>query len=131
MNNPYYGVLIDSIVNEFLIRKCAYKTNRHPQAAIIANTYCDYFGSVQYPDVVDCGLRVVRLGKTSVMYEVGVFRRGEEEVKAVGGSSHIWVKQEEGKLGRPLAEGMSENVRRGYESLMGRGEVEKEGKGKL
>lgn len=120
VNNPYYGVLADSIINEYMIRECGYRTMLHPQAAIIANTYFDYFGSLSYPDVVECGLRVVKLGKTSVMYEVGVFREGEEGVKAVGGSSHIWVEQSgPGVLGRPLKEGMPVEMRRGYERVMG------------
>ena len=123
MNNPYYGVLIDSIINAYLIEECGYQMNKHPQAGIIATTYCDYFGSVHYPDVVDTGLRVVKLGKTSVMYEVGIFKRGEDDVKAVGGSSHIWVDQTDGKLGRPLKEGMPPELRRGYERLMDRKEA--------
>ncbi|ETN41732.1 uncharacterized protein HMPREF1541_03668 [Cyphellophora europaea CBS 101466] len=136
VNNPYYGVLADSIINEYMIRECGYRTAHHPQAAIIANTYFDYFGSLSYPDVVECGLRVVKLGKTSVMYEVGVFREGDEKCKAVGGSSHIWVEQKKpGELGRPVKEGMPEEMRRGYERIMGeearhgaeraRGEAEK------
>lgn len=120
VNNPYYGVLADSIINTYLIKECGYKTSQHPQAAIIANTYFDYFGSISYPDVVECGLRVVKLGKTSVMYEVGVFREGDEQVKAVGGSSHIWVEQEKpGVLGRPLKGGMPMEMRRGYERIIG------------
>jgi acyl-CoA thioester hydrolase len=113
-------VLADSIINEYLIQECGYTTHAHPQAAIIANTYFDYFGSLSYPDVVECGLRVVKLGRTSVMYEVGVFRQGEEKVKAVGGSSHIWVEQSgPGRLGRPLEGGMPVEMRRGYERIMG------------
>ena len=97
--------------------------NRSPQAAIIASTYFDYFGSVSYPGEIVVGLRVAKLGRTSVTYEVGVFgKRGdgevEEAVKAVGGSMHVWVTNEDGVLGRPSTQGMPEAVRRGYESLM-------------
>ena len=120
MNNPYYGVLIDSIVNQYLIQQCGYKMNRSPQAAIIANTYCDYFGSVEYPGEVDVGMRIAKLGKASVMYEVGVFKKGEEGVKAVGGSTHVWVEQKApGELGRVTKEGMPREVREGYLRLMG------------
>ena len=119
MNNPYYGVIIDSIVNEYLIVECNYRTNKHPQAAIIANTYCDYFGSISYPEVIEAGMRVVKLGKTSVMYEVGIFKQGEEGVKAVGGSSHIWVDQTDAVLGRPLKSGMPKEMMEGYLRVMG------------
>lgn len=121
LNNPYYGVLADSIINDYLITQCGYTTSQHPQAAIIANTYFDFFGSISYPDVVECGLRVVKLGKTSVMYEVSVWKEGEEGVKAVGGSSHIWVEQTgPGILGRPLKDGMPPEMRKGYEKIMGK-----------
>lgn len=118
MNNPYYGVLIDSIANQYLIDHCAYAPTKSRQAAIIVNTYCDYFGSVSYPGAVEVGLRVAKLGKTSVVYEVGIFGKGEESVKAVGGSMHVWVDRgPNGELGRPSAEGMPELVRKGYERL--------------
>ena len=84
LNNPIYGVLFDSIINDYLIKHCGYNTQNYPRVALVANTYCDYFGSVQYPSMLDVGLRVVKLGKSSVMYECGVFEEGDEAVKAVG-----------------------------------------------
>jgi acyl-CoA thioester hydrolase len=118
MNNPYYGVLVDSIVNQYMIEECGYTMNKHEQAAIIANTYCDYFGSVSYPDMVECGLRIVKLGKASVVYEVGIFRKGDVDVKAVGGSTHVYVEQTDGKLGKPMKDGMPKAMREGYERLI-------------
>ncbi|RMZ84827.1 hypothetical protein DV737_g1064, partial [Chaetothyriales sp. CBS 132003] len=118
VNNPYYGGLVDSIVNQYLVDEYGYGIQKHTSAAIIANTYCDYFGSLSYPDVIDVGLRVVKLGRTSVTYEVGFFRSGDDVVKAVGGSTHIWVEQKDGVLGRPLKEGMPDVMRKGYLRLM-------------
>ncbi|EXJ64925.1 hypothetical protein A1O7_01264 [Cladophialophora yegresii CBS 114405] len=126
MNNPLYGVLCDSIANQFLIERCGYAMNKSPHSAIIANTYFDYFGSVEYPGMVDVGLRVARLGTSSVVYEVGVFKRGDDAVKAVGGSMHVWVVNEGGVLGRPAKEGIPERVRREYETLMEGEEQEKQ-----
>lgn len=108
LNNPIYGVLIDSIINAYLMTNCGYSTSKSDRIGLVANTYCDYFGSAQYPGVLDVGLRVVKLGKSSVMYEVGIFQRGEETVKAVGGFVQIWVKREDN---RPDAEGVPKNVR--------------------
>ncbi|KAK3217618.1 hypothetical protein GRF29_1g3560002, partial [Pseudopithomyces chartarum] len=82
LNNPIYGILIDSIINEYLITHLNYNTTTYPRTALVANTYCDYFGQLQYPGVVELGLRVVKLGKNSVMWEVGFFKEGEEGVKA-------------------------------------------------
>lgn len=60
----------------------------------------------------------MKLGKASVMYEVGIFRKGDNDVKAVGGSTHVYVEQIEGKLGKPLKEGMPKAMRDGYERLI-------------
>ena len=118
MNNPVYGVMADSIINEYMIKECGYTMNKHEQAGIIANTYFDYFGSLSYPDVVECGLRIVSLGKASVMYEVGIFRRGDDQIKAVGGSTHVYVTQTDGQLGKPTKDGMPIAMREGYERLI-------------
>lgn len=124
MNNPYYGVLCDSIANQYLIDEAGYRPSKSPQAAIIVNTYFDYFASVEYPGMLELGLRVAKLGSTSVVYEVGVFKKGEDGVKAVGGSTHVWVQVEEGgKLGRPSKGGMPAHVRTAYEALTEEGRL--------
>jgi len=87
LNNPIYGVLIDSIINDYLIKYCGYNTTTYPRTALVVSTYCDYFGSLAYPSMLEVGLRVVKLGKNSVMYECGFFEEGSEQVKAVGGFS--------------------------------------------
>ena len=98
LNNPIYAVLIDSIINSYLMKYCGYSTASSGHVGLVANTYCDYFGSAQYPGMLDVGMRVVRMGKNSVMYEVGVFQEGSAEVKALGGMIQIWVKRETNKV---------------------------------
>ncbi|KAF2716686.1 Thioesterase/thiol ester dehydrase-isomerase, partial [Polychaeton citri CBS 116435] len=94
LNNPIYGVLIDSVINAYLFAHCGYHPSTSARVGLVASTYCDYFGSTQYPAVLDVGLRVVRMGKSSVMYECGIFERGDKGVKAVGGFVQIWVPKE-------------------------------------
>lgn len=72
MNNPIYGVLIDSVINSFLIQKTGYRPGYSDDASdhigLVGSSYCDYFGACHYPGTVDCGLRVVKMGKSSLMY---------------------------------------------------------------
>lgn len=98
LNNPIYGVLIDSIINSYLMTRCGYSTASSNHIGLVASSYCDYFGSAQYPGMLDVGLRVVKMGKSSVMYEVAVFQRGDEQVKAVGGFIQIWVERATNKV---------------------------------
>lgn len=98
LNNPVYGVLIDSIINSYLQQYCGYSIANSEYIGLVANSYCDYFGSAQYPGMLDIGLRVAKMGRSSVMYEVAVFQEGSQEVKAVGGFSQIWVKRATNKV---------------------------------
>lgn len=98
LNNPVYGVLIDSIINSYLQQYCGYSIAHSDYIGLVANSYCDYFGSAQYPGMLDIGLRVAKMGRSSVMYEVAVFQEGSEEVKAVGGFTQIWVKRATNKV---------------------------------
>lgn len=64
---------------------------------------------------MDLALRVNKLGKSSVTYEVGVFEHGKEDVRAVGGFIHVFVDREKNI---PAANGMSSEVRRGLERIL-------------
>jgi acyl-CoA thioester hydrolase len=116
MNNSVYAFLIDSIVNAYLIDKCGMDPQSSKQVGLVVNSYCDFFGSVAYPSVVDLGLRAVNLGKSSVKYEVGIFEQGKEDVRAVGGSIHVFVEQD-GR--RPAKDGMEPKMRKGLAKLLG------------
>ncbi|KAK2740115.1 hypothetical protein FQN57_006230 [Myotisia sp. PD_48] len=85
------------------------------QIGLVVSSYCDYFASVSFPEVLDLGLRVVKLGKSSVTYEVGVFNANEEAVKAVGGFTHVFVQQSNMK---PTANGMEDTIRKGLAKLI-------------
>lgn len=115
LNNPIYGVLIDSIINSYLIQHCGYSTSEAKHIGLVANSYCDYFGAAHYPGMLDVGLRVVKIGNSSVMYEVGVFQEGEEQVKAVGGFTQIWVLRETNKV---TSEGVPVSVREPLRPLL-------------
>ena len=65
--------------------------------------------------MVDLGLRVNKLGKSSATYEVGIFEQGKKDVKAVGSYTHVFVERE---TNRPPASGISEEIRRGLEKLL-------------
>lgn len=80
----------------------------------MAHTHCDYFAAISYPKVAELCLRVNKLGKSSVTYEVGLFEKGVEEVKAVGGLVHVFVDR---ATQRPNANGMNSRLRDGLEKL--------------
>jgi len=49
------------------------------------------FAPLVFPERIDAGLRVVRLGTSSVRYEVGLFSEGNAEPAAQGHFVHVYV----------------------------------------
>lgn len=83
----------------------------HPLAA---HLHTDFFASIAYPAVAELALRVNKLGRSSVTYEVACFEKGADEVRAVGEFVHVFVQRETGK---PAATGMSARMRAGLEKI--------------
>jgi len=86
----YYSYF-DTVVNEHLIRAGGLDIHASPTIGIVVETACRFHKSLSFPEVVDAGLRVARLGNTSVRYEIGLFRQGEVDPSATGHFVHVWV----------------------------------------
>lgn len=91
VNNVVYYSWFDTVVNQFLIANGALHIEESPAIGLVVETQCNYFSSVAFPDRIDAGLRVARLGQSSVRYEVGIFRDGEEQASAQGHFIHVYV----------------------------------------
>ncbi|CAL8574523.1 hypothetical protein XPA_000480 [Xanthoria parietina] len=100
VNNSIYNFLFDSIINTYLITHCSLHPPTSPQIFLAVSTACTYFAPISFPAVIDLGLRVMKLGTASVTYEVGVFERGAEDVRAVGNFVHVFVERGGGKTVR-------------------------------
>ena len=62
-----------------------------PVIGVVAETACRFHASLTFPDVVDAGLVVERLGRSGVTYRIGLFRQGEDAPAATGRFVHVWV----------------------------------------
>lgn len=78
------------------------------------HSHNDYFDSISFPAVAELALRVNKLGKSSVTYEVALFEKGVDQVKSVGEFIHVFVDRTTGK---PSANGMNDIIRRGLERI--------------
>ncbi|KAF6744266.1 thioesterase [Ephemerocybe angulata] len=109
MNNAIYYHLFDSIVNTYLIEKCGLVPKTSPLIGLVVSSYCQFFAPVSFPDVLELGLRVNKLGSSSVSYEVGVFLKGESKPAAVGGYTHVFVGSES-RTSTPMAQATREGL---------------------
>jgi acyl-CoA thioester hydrolase len=91
VNNVIYYSYFDTIINRYLIDKGGFDFHNAPVIGITPETFCRFHKSFAYPEVVEAGLRVGRLGASSVRYEVGLFGRGEALARADGHFVHVFV----------------------------------------
>jgi len=101
-------------VNTYLIEHCGLHPPTSAQYGLVVHSSSDFFGSIAFPAVADLALRVNKLGKSSVTYEIALFERGVEEVKAVGEFIHVFVER---GTGRPAASGMQASIKDGLEKI--------------
>jgi acyl-CoA thioester hydrolase len=91
VNNAIYYAYFDTVVNRFLTDNGVLDVEKSLSFGVIVETGCKYFASVAFPDVLEIGLRVAKLGNASVQYELGVFKKGSDECAAEGRFVHVYV----------------------------------------
>nr|WP_179665681.1 acyl-CoA thioesterase [Nocardioides panaciterrulae] len=91
MNNARYFELIDTVVNNHLAAATGTDIRQLPAIGVVAEVSCRYFAEVGYPEPVELGLVVDRVGRSSVVYRVGLFQGDREEAAAEGRFVHVYV----------------------------------------
>ena len=91
MNNVVHYSLFDTAVNGWLIEQGVLDIHGGDRIGLVVETGCRYFAEMAFPDMITAGLRVARLGSSSVRYEVGLFRNDEETAAAEGFFVHVYV----------------------------------------
>ena len=93
VNNAVYYAYFDTAVNAYLIARGALDVAGGEVIGLVIESGCRYFTPLAFPDPVTAGLRVARLGTTSVRYEIGLFRADERRAAAAGHFVHVYVKR--------------------------------------
>lgn len=91
LNNVIYYSLFDTAVNRHLLDHGVLDIATSPIVGFVVETRCTYFASLAYPDAIEVGLKVVKLGTSSVTYEVAIFRADQDRAAAVGSFTHVYV----------------------------------------
>jgi acyl-CoA thioester hydrolase len=90
-NNVVYYAWFDTAVNSWLMQATGLDIRRLPAIGVVAETSCRYLAPVGFPDELEIGLGVDRLGGRSVTYRLAVFRAGDELPSALGRFVHVYV----------------------------------------
>jgi len=93
VNNVNYYSYFDTLINRYLIEEGRLDFHDGPIIGLAVESLCRYYRSFSYPDVIDAGLRVGRLGTSSVRYEIGLFAEGQDQARAEGHFVHVFVER--------------------------------------
>jgi acyl-CoA thioester hydrolase len=93
VNNVAYYSYFDTVVNEHLIREGGLDIRAGPAVGLVVETRCLFHRPLSFPQIIDAGLRVTKLGNSSVTYDIGLFERGTDAPAASGYFVHVWVER--------------------------------------
>jgi acyl-CoA thioester hydrolase len=91
VNNVIHYLMFDTAVNGWLIEATGTDIRRLPAIGVVVETSCRYFSELRFPEVVTAGIRLERLGTSSVVYRLALFGQHGEQPAAVGRFVHVYV----------------------------------------
>lgn len=105
VNNSVYYFYFDTVVNQWLIEAGLLELGKSETIGLVVETSCAFFAPIAFPQAVQAGLRVTRIGSSSVRYEIGLFTDDSDTCAARGHFIHVYV-DEETRKPAPISETM-------------------------
>jgi acyl-CoA thioester hydrolase len=94
VNNVDYYAFFDTVINRYLIEEGGLDIHRGDAMGVCAESHCRYHDGFAFPETVEAGMRVGELGRSSVRYEIALFREGAADPAATGWFVHVFVDRE-------------------------------------
>ena len=93
VNNAVYYSYFDTVINAYLIQRGGLDIHDGSVIGLAIETFCQFHAPLSFPETIDAGLRVAKLGRTSVRYEIGLFKAGSGQPAATGHFVHVFVER--------------------------------------
>jgi acyl-CoA thioester hydrolase len=93
VNNVVYYSYFDTVANRYLIEEGGMDIADGSIVGYVVNSGCQYLSPITYPEAIEAGVRVEKLGNSSVQYGIGIFREGEDTPAAFGHFVHVFVER--------------------------------------
>jgi acyl-CoA thioester hydrolase len=91
VNNVAYYSYFDTAANRYLIEEGGLDISDGHIVGYVVNSGCEYHAPITYPEAIEAGVRVDRLGNSSVQYGIAIFKSGEDSAAAHGHFVHVFV----------------------------------------
>jgi acyl-CoA thioester hydrolase len=93
VNNVKYYAYFDTVINEYLMRVGGLNPNADSLVGFVVESRCTFSAPIHFPEMIEAGLRVIKLGNSSVTYRIGLFGEEENNARAVGEVVHVFVER--------------------------------------
>jgi acyl-CoA thioester hydrolase len=117
MNNARYYEMFDTAVNAYLFESTGTNIRHLPAVGLVAETSCRYYREVGFPDPVDIGIAAEKVGRSSVVYRIGLFQGDSDQAAAEGRFVHVYVERDQGPGQRPVVP-LPDEIRAAVEPLL-------------
>ncbi|MBT8141323.1 MAG: acyl-CoA thioesterase [Gammaproteobacteria bacterium] len=97
VNNATYYSYFDTAANKYLIDKCELDIQNSDTVGFVVASSCEYHAPIAYPDKLAVGVRVGKLGNSSVTYAIGIFKQNSDQAVAHGNFTHVFVDRASGQ----------------------------------
>ena len=91
INNAVYYSWFDTAVNALLVKRCRLDITAGALIGLVVESGCRYERSVAFPEAVEAGVRIARLGTSSIRWDVAIFTAGQDLAAATGFFVHVYV----------------------------------------
>jgi len=91
VNNVEYYSFFDTVVNEHLIRHAGLVPRDTPVVGMVVETKCRFLREISFPETIDAGMRVTKIGQSSIVYDIALFKQGVDTPCATGHFVHVYV----------------------------------------
>jgi len=94
INNVIYFSFFDTAVNQNLVENGHLEFSTSTIVGLVVRNECQFFASIAFPDIVQVGISVEKIGNSSVTYRLGIFKNTDESLCALGSYTHVYVNRE-------------------------------------
>lgn len=98
VNNAVYYAYFDTAISGLLMQVVGSDVRKLDAIGVVAETGCRYLKELSYPDLLNVGVKVEKIGRSSVIYNLGIFRGDEDVPAAIGRFTHVYVGRETHKV---------------------------------
>lgn len=94
VNNVTYYSYFDTAANALLIQKTGFNIHQSQSIGLVVDSACSFFQELSFPEIIQVGVSIGKIGNTSLRYELAIFKQGQEQASAQGHFVHVFVDRE-------------------------------------